>query len=214
MGDYTTNQKYYKPDGDEFVNVEQDLNYNLRRADQRIKPLVEYAITDVPSITSASIPKDTGFKWWKSYTNSVWAQRSDGIIYQDPNAQIDIWSNVGFTWEPGYGPANNDIDNVAATFYNNFARLRGRVVLNGGSSDIPANVVTNFMTLPAHLRPATQKYFTIYGGNATSGDFQIFRLFIPQSGAADPRCEFVKYGGASSGIERYISLNDVYYALD
>lgn len=214
MGSYTESQRFYKSDPSEIINVDQDLNYNLRRADVRVRALVEYQKTDVPSISAASISKDIGFKWYKTYTNSIWVYRNDREIWQDPNAIVEEWFTSGITWESGYGPASGDINNVAYSIFNNMVRLRGRVALNSGQSQFPLNTNTNFMTLPTSARPLVQKYFTLYGGNGTS-DFQCFRLFIPQSSASDQRLEFCKYGGASENAdENYLDLNDVWYALD
>ncbi len=215
MGTYTSNQQLYLIDPSELVSVENNLNYNLRRADERIRPLVEYQITDEASISASSLPKDTGFKWYKTYTGGIWNYR-DGGIFQDPNAQIDTWSTSSITFEAGYGSSDLDVNRIAySTSANgNFIRWRGRLVLNSGTSELPANTTTDFMTPPVGVLPLTSKYFTVYGGNST-GDFQCFRIFIPSSGSADKRMEFVKYGGnASSSGERYLSLTDVMYSLD
>lgn len=214
MGDYTPNQKFYLTDPEELVNVEQDLNYNIRLADTRVRPLVEYQWTDLASITQSDLPKDTGFKWYKSYTNSVWVRASDGLIYQDVNSQIDTWS-TGFTWASGYGPANTNVDNVAVTMQNGMVRLRGQVVLNGGSTDLPLNTNTNVFELPVQFKPVDPCYITLYGGNASSGDFQTFRFFVPGASAGSQFCQFIKYGGSgSSSSERFLSLNGVYFTVD
>jgi hypothetical protein len=214
MGSYTENQKFYLIDGEELVNVEQDINYNLARADERVRPLVEYQITDEPQISSSSLPKDTGFKWYKTYTNAIYSYQANGGIAQDVNASVDTWSVSGISFETGYGSADQGVDRIAYSVYNNFVRFRGRLVLNGGTSDLPANVITDFMTVPNSILPTRNKYITCYGGNAGT-DFQMFRIFIPNKTLPDGRIEFMKYGGnGSASTERYLSLNDVFYGLD
>lgn len=214
MGNYSPNQNFYLTDPDELVNVEQDLNYNMRLADARVRPLVEYQWTDEPVIGQSDLPKDTGFKWYKSYTNSVWVYREDTGVTQDTNSQIDTWS-TGLTWAAGYGPANNNVDNVAITMQNGMVRLRGQVVLNGGASDLPLNVSTNVFEIPVQFKPVDPCYITLYGGNASSGDFQTFRFFVPGAAAGSQFCQFIKYGGTgSSASERFLSLNGVYFTVD
>lgn len=214
MGSYTDPQNFYLIDGSELVSVEQDLNYNLKRADDRVRPLVEYLVTDEPTITTSSLPKDTGFKWYKTYTGAIYHYR--GGIFQDINASIDTWSVSGLSFESGYGSLDQEENRIAFSLTpDGFVRWRGRLVLDNQASELPLNTTINFLTPPASVLPVRARYFTLYGGNASGTDFQCFRLFVPQAGAADTRLEFVKYGStASSSGERYLSLNDVYYALN
>jgi hypothetical protein len=215
MGDYTPTQRFYLPDGDELVNVEQDLNYNWDRADERVKALVEMQRTDEASISVSSIPKDVGYKWFKTYTNSwYFLSAASTTAITDVNSVVTNWDVAGITFEAGYGSVNLEESRIAYAIQDGFVHLRGRLCLNGTATDLPLNTTVNFMTLPTSAMPARNKYFTVYGGNA-GADFQCARLFIPESGAADPRLEFCRYGGvASSAQERYISLNGAYYGLD
>lgn len=213
MGDYTPTQKFYLINGEELVNVEQDINYNWRRADERIKPLIEVQKTDLASITNSSVPKSTGYKWFKTYNNSFYYYYN-GEPVRDTNSAVASWVVSGISFEPGYGSSNLEESRIAYSIQNGFVNLRGRLVLNGGANELPLNTTVNFMTLPAEARPARDKYFTIYGGNTTTS-FQAARLFVPSASSGDPRLEFCKYGGAtsSSSVERYLSLNDVFYGL-
>lgn len=212
MGYYTDNQKYYIIDGTELVNVE-DLNYNLQRVDDRLKPLVEYQETDVNSIYDSSLPKSTGFKWWKKTTNSIWSWYNDGV-QQDTNSRVDSWLVDGIVFEPGYGSMNLYDDRVAYTKTDNFVRLRGKLVLNNQSSEFPSNTAVDFMTIPTEYMPPLAQYFFVYGGNG-SGNVQCFRIYVPAKDSGDKRLEYCKYGAANStnSGERYISLNDVTYSL-
>ena len=212
MGTYTANQRFYQINPTELVDVNQDLNYNLRRADQRVKPLVEYQWTDVESVSQSDVPKDTGFRWYKTYTNSIWNWQ-DNDIYQDGNGQIAVWQVSGITFESGYGSRDDTIFRIAYAIHDNHCTWRGELAKLDGS-DLPANVSTDVFTPPDSTLPLTSKYITVYGGNAT-GDFQCGRIFIPAAGSADKRIEFCKYGGnGNSSTEKYLSFNDVAYPLD
>lgn len=213
MGEYTDKQKFYLIEGSELVNADQDLNYNLARADTRVKPLVEYQITDESSITNSNLPKDVGFKWYKTYTNAIWVQHKDGLVYQDTNTWVDTWSLNGIVFYNNYGSMNLEADRIAYSAFNGFVHLRGKLCLNGTASDLPANVNIKFMEIPSEYLPPVARYFTVYGGNASGSDFQCARIFIPAQSASDHRLEFCKYGGNSSvATERYLSLNDVFYS--
>ena len=215
MGDYSVPQDFYLIDGSELVNVDQDLNYNLQRADDRVRPLVEYKVTDEPSISASSLPKDTGFKWWKTYTGAIWNYRNG--VFQDGNAQVDTWSVTGLVFESGYSSLDTELNRIAYSISGdgNIVRFRGKLVLNNQANELPKNTTVNFLTLPSSILPKTQKYFTVYGGNAASSDFQCFRIFVPQQGSGDDRLEFCGYGGnASSASERFLQLNDLCYSLD
>lgn len=213
MGDYTDTQKFYLINGEELVNVDQDINYNFDRADQRIKPLVEYQVTDVPNLSVATVAKETGFKWYKTFTNSVWNYRN-GVLGQDVNSRISEWSISGILFQSGYGSANLEEGRIAWSINDGFATLRGRLVLNGGTIDLPRNTTTKFMTLPDVALPVKARYVTVYGGNAGT-DFQMARIYIPARTSSDKNLEFCKYGGVSTvNTEKYISLNDCRYALE
>lgn len=210
MGTYTTTQQFYKPDTTELVDVEQQINYNLRRIDERVRPLIEYQMTDVTSISASDLPKDTGFKWWKSYSNSIWHYR-DGGIFQDANAANSTWSTIGLTLINSYSSYDNNFQ-VSYSSHNGMVRWRGKVSLSN-LGNLPTNTATKFLTPPTGFSPAKERYFTVYGGNST-GDFQCFRIRIPDSSAGDKSFEFIKYGGnGSSSAENYFSLHDVVYPL-
>lgn len=214
MGSYTENQRFYLIEPEELVSVDNDLNYNLQRADQRVRNLVEYMYTDEPSISGSDLPKEQGFKWYKSYTNSVWHGRGTGAgIFQCVANPVATWSFSGLSFESGYESMDLSINRTAYSVFNGWVRLRGRVIRTG-KLEIPTESIINFLTLPDSVMPTRSKYFTVWGGNST-GDFQMFRLFIPAVTDGDKRLEMIKYGGPSSGEdERYISLNDVYYPLN
>lgn len=211
MGDYTPTQRFYTIDPSELVDVEQHLNYNFRRGDQRIRPLVEYQYTTIDAITASDLPKDVGFKWFKRSTNSIWNYQ-DGALQQDPNSLTNTWSDTGYSFAANYSSLNSLEAKVGWTVYNGYVRWRGRVHFNAGAA-MPANTVTKFLVPPASIRPVRAKYFTVYGGNVT-GDFQCFRIYIPDSAAPDSSFEYVKYGGnGSSSAENYISLHDIRYHI-
>lgn len=217
MGSYTNNQNFYLIDPTELVNVESDLNYNLRRTDERVKALVEYQTTDVPSL--ATLPKDVGYKFHKRSTNSVFNYHTDistGITthYQDPNAAVDDWSTTGLVFESGYASLTEPYERISYSLVNGWCRWRGRLMLNAQASEFPVQVITRFMNIPISCQPLTSKYFFVHGGNTTT-DFQAYRIFIAAAGSADTRWEYIRYGGptSTSNAERYISFNDIWYPV-
>lgn len=212
MGSYTDTQRFYLIDPSELVYVEQDLNYNLQKADDIVRPLVEYGYHPDISLTDSDLPRGTGYKYYKAYTNSVYAYR-DGTFFQDPNAKIDPWVTTGITYEAGYQDMNTGVDRVAYCIgTDGWITFRGRVIATG-SAELPLLTATNFLNVPTSILPNHPKYFYVHGGNST-GNFQTFRVFIPAATDAVKKLQFVKYGdNASSAGERYISLNDIRYPL-
>jgi hypothetical protein len=207
VGDYTATQGFYKPNPvGELVDVEQHLNFNLRRIDERVKPLLEYQITNETSITSSSLPKDTGFKWYKPYSNSLWTWRADGLIQQDVNSFVDNWTDAT-TFLNSY-TSYDTTKRLSYSVFNGFVRWRGKVKLSNDAA-LPTNTTTAFLTPPSATVPTKARYFTVWGGNATS-DFQSFRIFIPSTG----NMEFIKYGGnGATSSENYFCMDDVFYPI-
>jgi hypothetical protein len=218
MGTYSDNQKFYIIDPSEIVNVESDINYNLRRADLRVKALVEYQLTDVTSIVSADLPAETGFKWYKWYSNSIWNAVKDPVtnaktVSQDANSNIDTWTTSVGTFEPGWGSLNNATDRIGYSISNGWVQWRGKLALTSGA-ELPNNTNSLVLSLPLAVRPNLPRYFFCSGGLVSAG-FMAARVFIPDSnGASDPRMSITKYGAnAANATQRYISLNDIRYPL-
>jgi hypothetical protein len=217
MGGYTDNQKFYLIGGSELVSVENNLNYNLRRADERVKALVEYQITDVPSITNSGASVDVGYKWYKQYTNALYNYRLDRIsgapgFWQDANAQVDSWTSSVGPFEPNYGSQDLGDNRIGYSIFNGFVRWRGRLSLTSGG-ELPANTLINFLTPPTETRPERDRHFFVCGGDSAT-NFQTFYVLVPAAGSANLRMRFVKYGGnAKDSSNRYISLNSIQYPL-
>jgi hypothetical protein len=213
MGSYTDGQRFYLIDSSELVSVDKDLNYNLQRADDRVRPLVEYVYTDEPSVTTSnSLVKGIGFKWYKTYNNSVVYSFDGTGAYEDGANSIAKWEVTGMSFETGYTSYDQDIRRVAYSEEDGWVRLRGSVIRDA-FAELPLLVNTKFLTLPTSILPERSKYFFIHGGEAT-GNFQTFRIGIPSATAADKRLEFIKYGAnASNSGERFFSLNDIHYPL-
>lgn len=216
MAGSTAHMGFNRIDDTDLVEVERDINYNFKRADTYIKPLIEYQLTDVSSIANSDIPKDVGFKYYKWFTNSIWSVRVAGsnVIYQDINSQVSTWTTQFGTFEPGYGSLDLISNRIAVSVFNGWVTWRGKLALNAGGSVLPAYSVINFLTVNADLLPTRARYFTVGGGKAT-GEQQVGRIFIPNVGSADHRMEFTKYGGAPATVaDRYLSLNTIRYPLD
>lgn len=213
MGGYTPNQKFYTVSPSELVDVDQHVNYNFRRADERVCPLVGYQYTTISDITGSNLLKEPGFKWYKRYSNAVWNCTSTNVLQQDPNSLVNAWTSSGVSYPSGYTDMNQFEAKVGWSSYNGVIRWRGRVILSGAVA-FPANVSTNFLIPPSAARPLKAKYFTVWGGNS-SGDFQCFRIIVPASSSSDASFQYIKYGGNGTGpTENFIPLHDIKYSLD
>lgn len=216
MGSYTPNRKYYLIDPSQFVNVEQDINFNFKKYDEEAPYLLTYRATDSSYITGDHY-LGAGYKFFKRKTNSVWVSRVDGgPIYQDVNATVQSWSTTGFTFETGYGSMDQNENRISyhVDSYTKQVTWRGRLVLNGGSSSLPLNVSTKFMSVDPSILPSVAKYFTVYGGNV-SNDYLIARIYVPASNSTDLRVEFCCYGATPQPAgERFINLSTVSYPLE
>lgn len=212
MGNYSPNQDFWLIGENDLVNVEQDLNYNLNRVDYRERTLVEYMKTDVASISAtASMVKEPGMKWYKTFSNSIWYCHDNTGIYQDPNAAVDSWS-TDVTFEAGFSSLDSSSNRIGYSIHGGLVRLRGKLIRTGFAA-FTKNASTDVFTLPVAARPDESRYFHIHGGSGLT-QFQSARLFIPAAGNADVRCEILVYGqdGAPSD-NNFLSLNDVYYPI-
>lgn len=211
MGEYTPQQKFYLIDPSEFVNVENDINYNYRWTDKIIKPLISYQVTDVQSITDANLDRGNGYKWYKTYNNTVWNWNTNAI-HQDGNAYVPPWSNIGVSIVSGYEVVPEYFPEYSVD-YTGWVEWRGRIRPTG-TTQLPKNANINFLTIPASVQPIRSKYFFVSGGDSTS-NFQGGRLFVPSPTENDPRMEFCLYGGnGTSNDSRYIDLSCLRYPLD
>lgn len=216
MGSYTSVQQFYLIGEDDLVDVDQNLNYNLQRADDRMRPLVEYARTNSASITTdPALTREVGFKYYKTFSNAIfYGVNTFGTMAQDGNGIVPGWSTTGITFEPNYGSLDLSTNRISwAKYFNSWCRLRGALMFNNLSA-FPKNVTTKFMTLPPVMYPAKSRYFFLQMGNG-SGQAQTARVFIPAAGSADLRLEFCAYGpDGTTSDQRYISLNDIYYPIN
>ena len=199
MGDYTPTQDFYLINGDELVNVENDLNYNLKRADDRMKPLIQYYVcnNDVSNITTdPDIPKDVGFKFYKPWSNSVWVWATaqgdtNPSMLQDLNSRVETWVTTGITFETGWVNGTGS-DAVGYMTSNGWAYWRGNIKYTPGI--IPSNTVMDICSIPAGMVPNVDRFFFISGGPGVD-DWQLFRVMVAGTPTTPKKLQIFKYCG-------------------
>lgn len=212
MGEYSATQKFYKPGPDELVNVESHLNYNMRRADTRVKALVEFIPTDVSSISTSTLEAENGFKWYKRISNSFYIKTpTSGIAQYNANAQVPSWSTSGITFQGGYKSENEFESKISYSTEDggSIVRWRGKLIL-GDYQQIPRNTNIIVANIPASVTPYRSKYIHTQMGNA-GGSFSVARLLFHSLG----RIEICRMGSDQTDPqERYISFNSCFYTRD
>lgn len=216
MGEYSPNQGFYIIDGDELVNVETDVNFNMERADAIVKPLIQHQMLppDVSSITSSDYPKGLGYKWWKRWSNSIytWSAPTPGgtpVARQDGNSTVEFWTSIT-AFSTGWSNYDSNPNPVQYHLSNGIVRLRGRAKYN---AEIPANTPIDVLTLPTEIIPNTERFFLVSGGNSAAS-FQMFRVTITGASTSPKTLQIVKYGGnATTTNDRYLNLNAIMYPL-
>lgn len=216
MGTYTSTQGFYKPDPDEFVDVEAQINYNWRRADSRVKQLVEwqYIPGTYLNVGDAYASREAGMKFYKASSNMVtFATNSTGTLAQDSNSKVYSWSSSGVSFYGGYQSENSDEQKFTYRIdtTDGMIHLRGGVKLNSGADQIPRNTNITIINLPFNARPSRNKYFYVHMGivssnfsccrvlvMATTGDIEINRMGADQT---DP-------------TQRVVSFNDISYPVN
>lgn len=213
MGTYTASQGFYKPDPDEFVDVESQVNFNIRRADEKVRALVEWQYTEAPVI-SGSEPRDVGYKFFKASTNSLYTQKTATDFSQaDSNGVTETWNNVDYAFLNSYQSVNDDEMALSYTeryWGNGLVRWRGGIRLNAGD-EIPLNTSINVLQLSGiRIVPFTNKYFNCHMGDPTTG-YSFVRILFGGDGVVS----IVRQGSAMTlPAQRYISFNDISYSTN
>lgn len=217
MGTYTPNFRLYKPAPDEVVDVVGQVDNNYDTIDSIARRLMEYTyFTDVSIPASVGNTNYRGERWYKPYSNAIYAASAPGVFFQDTNAHVDTWidatsliSTSSGTWAayPGFEPAYRIISSSGTTTEIEWV---GRLWLGGGAIT-SLNNYAPVMVLPAAIRPVVNKYFELWAGNTTT-DYALARgLFL-----ANGNVEFMKFGaGVATGSgENYIDLGNTRYNLE
>lgn len=210
MGTYTSTQGFYKPDPTEFVDVESQWNYNVRRSDERVRAIVEWQFADVPIIADA-FPRDVGYKFYKNSTNTCYIVKDSSLdlSQHSSNGDTDSWSNSGITFLGTF--ASYDTNTLQISYRkeptDGYVTWRGSLQANN-FENIVRNSNLDVMTLDASLRPARSKYFHVYMGNDSTG-YAIARILFNSTGTV----QINRMGVASQSLvsERYINFNDISY---
>lgn len=216
MGNLTTNLKFYKPDGTEFIDPEVQLNRNWDIADTALKRLLEY------EYTTAAVPDIAGSvdraRFYKAYSNSFMAYfKSGNFFYQEPNAFVSTWVAAKSLLQPGWiehpdmplyyrqvkrtGVSNTTIEWIGA-------------IQNNDQVTIDVNTNMTLMDvdkIPVGIRPTVSKYFDVNAGNTTA-NYSMARVFIGSNGTM----EMKRYGSnpTSPGTENRIELTGIKYNVE
>lgn len=224
MGDYTATQHFYKPDPEELVDVETQLNYNVERADHRVRALVEWLRTDVEVIENSE-ERETGFKFFKVHSNSLWvAQDNSGDVHfpssnNDVDSWIDLGSSSGATFVNSYTDDVFDTDDdedlrrelcYRREFSDGMVYWRGLVNLTDDADQIPLNQNIIIVTgVPTEARPKRNKYFFTHMG--VTSQFSVARIMFKTNG----EIEINRMGvNQSDPTQRFLSFNDCHYATN
>jgi hypothetical protein len=213
MGEYTTNLKLYKPDANEFVDEDVQLNRNWDILDVNLRRLLEYEYTTdaVPNVTnSVSRPK-----FYKAYSNSIQTYFKIGnFFWQGPSNPVNSWATAK-SWLASGWTENPDLPLYVRSIRRTSGVVNSEVEWAGaiwmGGSSIPigtTEIVIPDGGIPSAYRPARTQYFTMWGGN-TSTVYSVARILISSAG----RMEIRRYGiSPSAGSnENRIELTGIKY---
>jgi hypothetical protein len=214
MGTYTTYFKFYKPGPTELVDAETDVAQNLRTFDKLAKGMFEYQNTDVSSISSL-IPledKQSGARYYKTYSNSIYFINDDLNTEQDPvtNADfIDLSSYLinGFNPIPG-GYVAYKLTGNSGTL-SQLCELEGEIRLNIYDA-MTVNTTYTVATLPSPVWPSVGHYFDLSAGN-TGLNYSMGRMLINTNG----NMTWTRYGDTitAGSTENKISLSGIRFWL-
>lgn len=220
MGEYTEYKKLYKPANTEFVDVDKHLNYNLNIIDKYSPPLLNLPITDAMSIGSdTSIYKETGFKWWKSWSNSIWFYSSFGgvepsSLTQDSEAFVPAWT-LFTALQPGWFTqfvGDEDLRLAYRKFpvdNNGGVKVEWRGRAYRGENQLLSKTSLHLGTLPVDIRPLQEKLFMCSTG-VSFGTPSIARVHFTTFGG-EVWCN--KQGGHVGGSEIYVDFAGISYTV-
>jgi hypothetical protein len=205
MPTYTPNFNLLKPVATELVDVNSQLNRNLDIIDKPLRGLFDYINTDVTSITAYELDRKPGYKYFKTYSNTLWFTGADNLVHQDNTVFVLAWGDLesylinGWKSLPGetlrYRARGNTATNTVA--YD----ISGSIILNN-YDQIAANTTLTVMNLPSFMIPTRSCYYMQYGGDP--GSLSCARVFIGSAGTM----QVVKYGAnaAAGNTQNKISL--------
>lgn len=214
MGSYTSTFKFYKPDPEEIVDVELNLNYNWRIADSICRGLLEYknSPTQIPDVSDAFL----GFRWYKSYSNAIWYWRDVGGVsqyFQDTYSRVGPWVSAAGIMASGWeshpdNPAQYRIVDTGSGTTE--VEWSGAIWLAGAAPTLNLNY-NPVMNLPGLIIPVVTKYFQQNAGNSTTG-YNVARVGFFSAG----QCELKIWGSGNwqNTAERKVDLAGIRYALE
>lgn len=211
MGSFTPTLELYKPAPDEVVDVNQQLNANWQIADLDLKGLLEYQYTTDQNLPSTGIlPRH---RFYKSYSNSVFAWSGVGFFFQDLAAAVYPWVNasslVGGGWSahPDLPPYYRIVQTPGTV--NTQIEWTGSIWQGGAL--IPANTpFGGVIALPAATVPVITKLFSCHAGDTASG-YSIARVGFSSVGSD---VGIQRYGVAPiSSNENRVDLGGIKYNI-
>src|SRR5688572_16892397 len=180
MGSLTTTFEFYKPDPEEAVDPETQLNRFLREVDKLAKHMLEYGITDVESISDdPAIEKRDGYRWFKFFSNSFWYYLN-GDTHQDAYAHVDNWVSLVPYLHADYEAVEDQpplYSIESSTGATTIVHMQGAVVRSDGASIVTNTTFNLFTAMPSDIRPTVNKYFMLEAGN-TVAQYSIARALI------------------------------------
>lgn len=215
MGSYTPNQKLWKPDETDLVDVERDIEYNWNRLDDRTKKIFEWTASDEPVLTG-NVPMENNFKYLKRETNSKW------VSWFDPSTQQQVLKQDATQFVPGWvliTPSAGWVNGTTTTRLmvqftgpataggENLISYRG-IIRRNPAAELQIKTDTTVATgISALYRPAVDREVVFMGGDATAGMVASGMLRFTATG----EIHFFKYGTAQGGLsgEWIIPFNSV-----
>lgn len=216
MGQYSATQNFYKPSSEELVDVESQINYNLRRADERVRQLVEwqYIPSSYQNVQDAYPEREIGMKYYKASTNCPqYTTLSSGslTLAQDSNSRVYSWTQSGLSFLNNYTSENNAEQRISYRLdpVTNTVHWRGGLVLKTSMDQIPLNTNIQVITLPTVIRPTRSKYAFVHMGIASSG-YSVCRILFTSAGIVEINRMGIDQTDSS---QRAVSFCDVSYPI-
>lgn len=215
MGTYTSSWNLLKAGGADYVDVESQLNRNLRIIDDRAKKTLEYTALDVDKAGLPTSGYLNGDKVFNHQDGGIYRNISPGNWFRIYPASAQDWTDIPLSagWENvgGNTPrAGYSTDTTSSNTGANYTiRLRGRIRQTGNAA-FTQNTLYNPTADGGLPGPSTDYYSYGSGGVAPGSTASYFRIFISLAGRLEVR-RFSNTAQTAGSAENYVSLDGVSY---